>query len=73
MPVLASDIPEHRELLHRRNLLPLDDLEAWCRRINLVLKDPESELARLFESASAAANRFRFDWDREMLEAIVAP
>jgi glycosyltransferase involved in cell wall biosynthesis len=71
VPVLASDLPEHREILPAELLLPADDAAAWAERLGRIAARPEAELAAMAAAGGAAAAPLRFDWDRAVVEAIV--
>lgn len=69
IPVLASDIPEIREVLPPDSLLPVDDVLAWRTRIQDILKDRNS-LATLDAQQSEFSARLRFDWDANVAALI---
>lgn len=71
VPVLASDLPEHREILPGELLLPAGDAAAWAERLARIAARPEAELAALAAAGRAAAAPLRFDWDRAVVEAVV--
>jgi glycosyltransferase involved in cell wall biosynthesis len=71
VPVLASDIPEHREILPASSLLPLDDAKRWVQALREIAAEP-SRLASLRERQDAAAAPLRFDWDKAVVTAILA-
>ena len=70
VPVLASDIPEHAELLPDRYRV-MNTCEAWAQAIESLCTDA-SELARAAETQARYAEKFRFDWDEVVVEAILA-
>lgn len=72
VPVLASDIPAHREILPPEGLLPVDEPAAWARRWQVLLDDP-AELEHLVERQGPVADRLRFDWGAEVCRAILQP
>ena len=61
-PVVASDIPAHREVLGEAAcLLPVDDPAAWAEALTALLQDP----ARRRELAAAGRERAgAFRWER---------
>lgn len=69
IPVLASDIPEHREILPAESLFPIDDPDPWTRRLLNILENSE-ELSRLTTTQREHSKRLRFDWDRAICELI---
>jgi glycosyltransferase involved in cell wall biosynthesis len=72
VPVLASDIPEHREILPVSNLVRLGDPCAWVRRINEVLEHPRESLSAMAANQMAAAQALRFDWAAEFRRRVMA-
>ncbi len=70
VPVLASDIPEHRELLSCDQLLPLTAPQAWTEMINALANDPQ-RLKVLRAEQAQAAGRLRFDWDARVCGCIL--
>lgn len=70
IPVLASDIPEHRELLPSKSLLPARDPAAWNQRVTDLLENPEA-LDDLAKIQSKFAERLCFDWDCRIAELIL--
>jgi glycosyltransferase involved in cell wall biosynthesis len=71
VPVLASDTPEHRELLPRHALLPGDDPRAWGRRLQKICRDPAHSLATMVMDQQRRVGAFRFNWDEAVRRAIL--
>jgi glycosyltransferase involved in cell wall biosynthesis len=71
VPILASDIPGHRDMLRRDELLPLDDVSVWQDRINAILARSHPELRRLADKQQAQSEWLRFDWNKAVYECIV--
>lgn len=71
VPVLASDTPEHREILPPETLLPIDDRAAWSARLSALLEAPERELGALAARQRARARRLCFDWDGRIVRRIL--
>lgn len=71
VPVLASDIPAHREILPGQNMIPLNDHELWCERLRKILRTPDVELKRLQELQNAMARSLIFDWDKRTCDLIL--
>ena len=71
-PVLASDIPEHREILPDDNLVAGNTLESWNRSLAEILANPAGGIKRLVESQSEYTQKLRFDWDTRIRELILA-
>ncbi len=69
--VLASAIPEHREILPATSLLDPTDSRAWIQRIQTVIQKKESGLCRLREEQARYTTRLRFDWDAEVVKRIL--
>lgn len=71
VPVLASDISEHREILPDDSLLLLDDPMIWADRLRAIIGDPGHELKKLLDFQGPYANNLTFDWDREICKCIL--
>lgn len=69
IPVLASDIPEHREVLPTDCLLPIDNPHLWADKINSILYD-EHAFYELVSRQTEHAIRLQFDWDKLITEII---
>lgn len=69
---LASDIPEHREILPEETLCPLHDRDEWIARVRRLIEDRRwRDLTA--RSLADATDRLRFDWDAAVRGAILAP
>lgn len=71
VPVLASDVPEHREILPPELLLPAGDAAAWAARLVRLAARPEAELPPLAAAGAIAGERLRFDWDGAVAQCIL--
>ncbi|MGR9106567.1 MAG: glycosyltransferase family 4 protein [Gammaproteobacteria bacterium] len=71
IPILASDIPEHREILPSYNLVRPNDREAWCCRLRAIINAPNTELRRLEEVQNSCLNSLIFDWDKQTCISIL--
>jgi glycosyltransferase involved in cell wall biosynthesis len=67
LPILASDIPEEREILALEEegmspgiLLPVDDPDQWASAARRLCENPK-ESARMAAAAMAIGRRFDFD------------
>jgi glycosyltransferase involved in cell wall biosynthesis len=60
LPVLASDIAAHRDVLGESDLLAVDDADAWADAIRLAIADP-GKLESLRAIARTAARRFSLE------------
>lgn len=70
VPVLASDIPEHAELLPDRYRV-MNTCAEWTQAIESLCADATG-LARAAERQARYAKKFYFDWDDIVVEAILA-
>ena len=70
IPILASDIPEHREILPNKNLFKLDIL-LWTNEIDRILDDARTQLDEINTHQIKCINKFIFDWDKTIVEYIV--
>lgn len=71
VPILASDIPAHREILPKGHCLPLDRPDQWREPLMNILTCPEPELARMRADQQRMAGKLQFDWDARVVEAIL--
>ncbi len=71
IPVLASDIPEHREILPGKCLVTLGDTVGWKERIEFFVGEPDEQLREVVREQEEAAYRLRFDWDEEFVKCVV--
>lgn len=71
VPVLASDIPEHREILDLASLLPAEDERAWSEKLKKILTATSDSLMSLRRQQQRCAEKLRFDWDAEILKRIL--
>lgn len=70
IPVLANDIPEHREILPESSLLSPERPEEWALRINDILANPDSALSEIFVTQQPYTERLCFDWDERIVNII---
>lgn len=71
IPVLASDIPAHREILPAEHLLPLGQPELWLQRLLEIAADPGKQLNALCESQRQCAYELHFDWAQAVCSAVM--
>jgi glycosyltransferase involved in cell wall biosynthesis len=71
VPVLVSDILEHREILPDSSLLRLDDPMIWINRLRAIIEDPGNELMKLFDLQKPYKRYLMFDWDKEICRCIL--
>jgi glycosyltransferase involved in cell wall biosynthesis len=71
VPVLASDIPAHREILPRDQLLSLNDVKQWRSALDDILAAPQDRLAAMVENQLRSSVHLRFDWDAEVVRTIL--
>lgn len=69
IPVLASDIPEHREVLPIDCLIQLDNPQLWAQTINSIIYTPEIR-SNILKKQQEHATRFRFNWNKMITEII---
>ncbi|MBL6751690.1 MAG: glycosyltransferase family 4 protein [Nevskia sp.] len=67
--VLASDVPEHRDVLPAASLLPPLVPQAWAARLRSLVADRRL-LEALRTEQAAAARRLRFDWDAAVVRLV---
>jgi glycosyltransferase involved in cell wall biosynthesis len=71
VPVLASDIPEHREILEPTSLLLDDDENAWTERLGTIVTTAPASLQSLRELQQQCARKLKFDWNAEVIRKIL--
>lgn len=71
VPVLASDIPEHREILPECNLLSTNDVMIWVEALKTILANIPRSLEKLCEEQYKVFPKFCFDWEDEIQRRIL--
>jgi len=71
IPVLASNIPEHREILPDEAVFDLSDECSWLDKIEEIAQDLDFEISRLFKIEMMVANKLIFDWDKRIVSKIL--
>ncbi len=71
IPVLASDIPEHREILHSEGVIELNDIQAWVKKIRKIINSPQLEITNLIIVERKLARKLVFDWDQYVVKNIL--
>ncbi len=71
IPVLASDIPEHIEILQKINLLPVNDPHEWQKKLTEILLDSIKELNIIRSAQEHSAKKLTFDWDTKFVSLII--
>ena len=71
VPILASDIPEHNEILPSQNLCRLNDHKTWCNRLREIGRTPDIELSRLQAIQNICIESLVFDWNKRICESIL--
>jgi glycosyltransferase involved in cell wall biosynthesis len=69
--VLASEIPEHSEILPPSSLLPIDSPKTWAEAVVRIAAEPDAALQRLRHEQQQTSRHLRFDWDVTVIEAIL--
>ncbi len=72
IPVLASDIPEHREILPHNDLITKNSLKSWISAMDYLLKDPASTIRELARTQHRHTQTLRFDWNSRIRELILS-
>ncbi len=70
VPVLASDIPAHREILPPAQLIPLNDPEAWQSAFKRIFENPSARLSSMVRNQHRYAAHLKFDWDERIVQII---
>jgi glycosyltransferase involved in cell wall biosynthesis len=70
VPVLASDIPEHVEILPQEDLLSTDQPEKWVE----ILSQNESilikEIAKIASRQTVSCEKLNFNWENDFVELV---
>jgi len=70
VPVLASDIPSHRDILPPSQLVPLNDIDSWQAALIAILDNPSPQLLSMAQQQNRFASHLRFDWDEAITDMI---
>lgn len=70
VPVLASDIPAHAEILPPESLLPVNFVDAWTNKIMEFVNNTGS-LGKLQQEQQAHSNFLIFNWDDKVSNLIL--
>jgi len=70
IPVLASRIPEHEEILPASHLIPIDP-SSWTKAVQRILADPVLHLNQLLADQHPFAMSLYFDWDSKIQKRIL--
>ena len=73
IPVLASDIPEHREILPPESLISPHSELLWLQRLQKLIGKPNMELQKMSETQFRYAKRLQFDWNEIICKHILNP
>lgn len=71
IPVLASAIPEHREILPECCLQQENHVEQWVTCLNQSLPDLLDMVADILEKQAPFCRQFQFDWDDAINDHII--
>lgn len=71
VPILASNIPEHTEILPGKDLLPLGKEYNWTHRLKQIIDDPQNQLNILTCNQKIQLRQLQFPWDRQINAIIV--
>ncbi|MEN8128865.1 MAG: glycosyltransferase family 4 protein [Pseudomonadota bacterium] len=71
VPIMASDIPEHAEILPRSCLLSPNDDKAWAEALQKLLLNPRQSLALLSKEQSEFSESLFFDWNAWFVESVI--
>jgi len=71
-PVVASDIPEHREILPPGCLLDPHDAMAWTRKFIDITDNPAESLLNIYKDCITRSEELTFDWDDRIVKIILS-
>ena len=69
--MLASEIPERREILLPDALLSLEDVNQWVSWLTKMLDEPGGCLKRLRDDQGEYARKLCFNWNAHFLSAVL--
>ncbi len=72
IPVIASDIPEHREMLPPEFLVPPREVDTWRRWIVKIEQSRATLPENIASKQNQFAGKFRFDWNSRVADLILA-
>jgi glycosyltransferase involved in cell wall biosynthesis len=70
IPVLASKIPEHEEILPSSQLIQMDSF-SWFQAIQGILHDIDNALTKMRAAQNPFALSLYFNWDNEIVKRIL--
>lgn len=70
VPVLASDIPAHRDLLPPDQLVPPGNPRQWQSALLAIFENPQAALPAMAEHQKRFASHLQFDWDERIVQLI---
>jgi hypothetical protein len=73
IPVLASEIPEHREILPPESLISPHREVLWLQRLQELIGKPNIELPKMSEAQFPYAKRLQFDWNEITYKHVLNP
>lgn len=71
VPVLASDIPEHGEILQQECLLSLKQAGRWINLLNLNEKEITKKLSETISQQDVTSQSLSFFWEDQFCEIII--
>jgi glycosyltransferase involved in cell wall biosynthesis len=71
VPVLASDIPAHREILPAHHCLSLEKPELWHDVLKKAARNPQSVLGEMADLQLNRAQSLVFDWENRVTALIL--
>lgn len=72
VPVIASNIGAHREILPKESVLAINDASVWEEKINLYVIEYESTSKATCDAQYHYAKKLRFDWDKQFVDQVLA-
>lgn len=70
VPVLASDIPEHAEILPSIDLLPVNQSREWGEFIDQKRSVLHDKLQEIAKRQSASCEKLSFNWENKFIELV---
>jgi glycosyltransferase involved in cell wall biosynthesis len=71
VPVLASDIPEHAEILPHMDLLLVRQPQEWIKFLYQERTAIVEKLIEMVKRQSACCEKFNFNWENEFIKLVI--
>jgi len=70
IPVLASDIPGHAEILSPRDLFSVNQSQEWVKFLNQEGSTLKDALIEITQRQSESCKKLKFDWENDFIKLV---